>query len=70
MWIIVIVEAGLVLLLVVVIIELARKKSRSPSSLRSTSVHSNATASIPDEEQPIFKPGDPSYKTYNAAETS
>lgn len=69
-WIIVIVEAGLVLLLVVVIIELARKKSRSPSSLRSTSVHSNATASIPDEEQPIFKPGDPSYKTYNAAETS
>ena len=69
-WIVVIVEAGAVLLLIVVIIELARKKTRSSSSMRSTSIHNNATAGIPDEEQPIFRPDDPSYRTYNAAETS
>lgn len=70
-WIIVIVEAGLVLLLIVVIIELARKRSRSSSaSRRFTSTHNNETAAgVPEEEQPIFRPGDPSYSTYNAAET-
>ncbi|GAB1605822.1 tyrosinase-like [Argonauta hians] len=71
-WIIVIVEAGLLLLLLAIIIELARTRKRSsqPRRVSSTSVHNNVTADTVDEEQPIFQPGNPTYKTYNAAENT
>ncbi|XP_014779110.1 tyrosinase [Octopus bimaculoides] len=71
-WIIVIVEAGLLLLLLAIIIELARTRNHRSQArqLSSTSVHNNVTADTADEEQPIFQPGNPTYRTYNAAENS